>query len=73
MLVGGIGTLLGPLLGALLVPWVTQTLQFLQDYRMLVFGPVLILLIIFLLPGGILGFVQEKWKERQEGKDVRGE
>jgi branched-chain amino acid transport system permease protein len=33
MLVGGTGTLLGPLLGALLVPWVTQTLQFLQDYR----------------------------------------
>jgi branched-chain amino acid transport system permease protein len=54
MLVGGAGTLLGPLLGALLVPWVTQTLQFLQDYRMLVFGPVLILLIIF-LPDGIVG------------------
>ncbi|QWC91949.1 branched-chain amino acid ABC transporter permease [Cupriavidus metallidurans] len=54
MLVGGTGTLLGPLLGSLLVPWVTQTLQFLQDYRMLVFGPVLILLIIF-VPDGIVG------------------
>jgi len=54
MLVGGTGTLLGPLLGAVLVPWVTQTLQFLQDYRMLVFGPVLILLIIF-VPDGIVG------------------
>lgn len=54
MLVGGIGTLLGPLLGAVLVPWVTQTLQFLQDYRMLVFGPVLIVLIIF-LPDGLVG------------------
>ena len=49
-----VGQMLGPLLGALLVPWVTQTLQFLQDYRMLVFGPVLILLIIF-LPDGIVG------------------
>jgi branched-chain amino acid transport system permease protein len=54
MLVGGAGTLLGPLLGAVLVPWVTQGLQFLQDYRMLVFGPVLILLIIF-FPDGIVG------------------
>ncbi|TXI79695.1 MAG: branched-chain amino acid ABC transporter permease [Cupriavidus sp.] len=54
MLVGGTGTLLGPLLGSVLVPWVTQTLQFLQDYRMLVFGPVLVLLIIF-FPDGIVG------------------
>ncbi len=60
MLVGGTGTLLGPLLGAVLVPWVTQTLQFLQDYRMLVFGPVLVLLIIF-VPDGIVG----SWSKRQ--------
>jgi branched-chain amino acid transport system permease protein len=39
MLIGGIGTLLGPLLGASLVPWLTQYLQFLQEYRFVVFGP----------------------------------
>ncbi|MES1264410.1 MAG: branched-chain amino acid ABC transporter permease [Variovorax sp.] len=54
VLVGGIGTLLGPLLGTFLVTWLTQSLQFLQDYRMVVFGPVLIALIIF-LPDGIVG------------------
>jgi len=53
-LVGGIGTLLGPLLGTILVTWLTQGLQFLQDYRMVVFGPVLIALLIF-LPDGIVG------------------
>jgi branched-chain amino acid transport system permease protein len=53
-LVGGIGTLMGPLVGTLLVTWMTQSLQFLQDYRMLVFGPVLVALVIF-LPGGIVG------------------
>ena len=42
MLVGGIGTLLGPLLGAVAVPWLTQYLQFLQEYRFVVFGPMLI-------------------------------
>jgi branched-chain amino acid transport system permease protein len=36
------------------VTWLTQSLQFLQDYRMVVFGPVLIALIIF-LPDGIVG------------------
>lgn len=63
MLVGGTGTLFGPLLGAVLVPWVTQTLQFLQDYRMLVFGPVLVLLIIF-FPDGIVG----SWLKKQARK-----
>ncbi|XAH21400.1 branched-chain amino acid ABC transporter permease [Xylophilus sp. GW821-FHT01B05] len=54
VLVGGIGTLLGPLVGTALVTFLTQSLQFLQDYRMVVFGPMLILLIIF-LPDGIVG------------------
>jgi branched-chain amino acid transport system permease protein len=54
MLVGGIGTLLGPLLGSVSMPWVTQYLQFLQDYRFIVFGPLLIVLIIF-VPNGIVG------------------
>lgn len=54
MLIGGLGTLLGPLLGAIAVPWLSQYLQFLQEYRFLVFGPLLILLVIF-LPYGIVG------------------
>jgi branched-chain amino acid transport system permease protein len=63
MLVGGIGTLAGPLLGAIAVPWLTQYLQFLQDYRFVVFGPVLVLLVIF-LPHGIVG----TWLRRQRRK-----
>ena len=54
VLVGGIGTLLGPLVGTFLVTGLTQSLQFLQDYRMVVFGPVLVALIIF-LPDGLVG------------------
>jgi len=54
MLVGGIGTLFGPLLGAVSMPWLTQYLQFLQDYRFIVFGPILVLLVIF-LPNGVVG------------------
>ena len=63
MLVGGIGTILGPLLGALSVPWLTQYLQFLQEYRFLVFGPLLVLLVIF-LPHGIVGTYMG-WKARR--------
>ena len=59
MLVGGIGTLAGPLLGALAIPWLTQYLQFLQAYRFVVFGPILILLVIF-LPNGIVGLYRAR-------------
>lgn len=68
MLVGGIGTLFGPLLGALSMPWITQYLQFLQDYRFLVFGPVLIALIIF-LPNGIVG-TYLGWKARNASRSA---
>ena len=64
MLVGGIGTLFGPILGSVLVPWLTQSLQFLQDYRMVVFGPLLIVLLIF-LPHGIVG----TWLHRQARRE----
>ena len=67
ILVGGVGTLLGPLVGTLLVTYLTQSLQFLQDYRMVVFGPVLIALIIF-LPDGLVG----TWlKRRARRADAR--
>jgi branched-chain amino acid transport system permease protein len=62
MLIGGIGTLFGPLLGAISMPWLTQYLQFLQDYRFIVFGPILVALVIF-LPNGIVG-TYLAWKAR---------
>jgi branched-chain amino acid transport system permease protein len=64
MLVGGVGTLLGPLLGALMVPWLTQYLQFLQEYRFIVFGPLLVLLVIF-VPHGIVGGYKA-WRMRRD-------
>ena len=49
----GIGTILGPLLGAIGMPWLSQHLQFLQEYRYVVFGPLVILLVIFVPNGGL--------------------
>ena len=66
MLVGGIGTLLGPLLGSIGVPWLTQYLQFLQDYRFVVFGPLLIILVIF-VPHGVVGSYLG-WKARNASR-----
>lgn len=54
LLVGGIGTIMGPLLGTIGLVWITQSLQFLEEYRMIIFGPLLVLLVIF-FPRGITG------------------
>lgn len=54
LLVGGVGTLAGPLLGTALLYVLTQSLQGLQDYRFLVFGPLLVLLVLF-APQGLVG------------------
>ncbi len=59
ILVGGLGTLSGPVFGAILLTWGTQSLQFLQDYRLLVYGPLLIALVMF-LPKGIIGSLKAR-------------
>lgn len=54
LLVGGLGTLMGPLAGTLIITWLTQAVQGLEEYRMIVFGPMLVLLVIF-FPKGVVG------------------
>ncbi|MDQ0269771.1 branched-chain amino acid ABC transporter permease [Cytobacillus purgationiresistens] len=68
MIVGGIGTFAGPIVGTFLIVLLSQNLQFLQDYRMLIFGPLLTLLIIF-SPRGIVGFIlmqYANWKTKKK-------
>jgi branched-chain amino acid transport system permease protein len=56
ILIGGSGTLFGPLLGVLILTWATQLLGPLQGYSMLAYGPLLILLAIK-LPRGLVGII----------------
>ncbi|WP_375457633.1 branched-chain amino acid ABC transporter permease [uncultured Enterovirga sp.] len=65
ILVGGLGTLSGPVLGAVILTWATQSLQFLQDYRLLIYGPLLILLVMF-MPKGLIGTIKVR-QAREEG------
>ena len=66
-IVGGLGTLLGPVVGALVIAWLGQYLQALQDYRMVVLGPVLILLIMF-FPQGIVGWIETRLGRRRAAR-----
>ncbi len=54
LLVGGVGTLAGPVLGTLIIRVLQQSIQGLQDYQYIVFGPLLVLLVLF-FPAGLAG------------------
>lgn len=50
--IGGMGTLWGPVLGAVLLTLLPEALRFLKDWRQVFSGAVLLLVILF-LPGGL--------------------
>jgi branched-chain amino acid transport system permease protein len=69
LMVGGIGSISGPLTGTFIVYGLAQTLQALEDYQMVVFGPALVLLVIF-LPGGLAGAVRRLRRRSHRGPVV---
>ena len=56
VLVGGAGTVLGPVAGAIVVVLLPEVLSFLAEYRLLFFG-VLLLIVLWLVPEGIVGAI----------------
>ena len=56
MVVGGVGSILGSVVGALVVYVLPETLRFLNDYYYLVFGFVVILLML-VLPRGLVSLI----------------
>ncbi|PWA12770.1 branched-chain amino acid ABC transporter permease [Pueribacillus theae] len=69
LIVGGLGTLSGPIVGTLLIVWLSQFLQGLQEYRMLLFGPILTLIVIF-YPAGIVGAYRTIKMKLKHKKDL---
>jgi len=54
LIVGGVGTLAGPVLGTVVIVILSQLLQSFQDYQLLIFGPLLVVLVRF-FPRGLMG------------------
>ena len=52
VLVGGSGTLWGPVFGAAAFVWISETLRVSEEFRFLIFGVVLLLIVLF-MPRGI--------------------
>jgi branched-chain amino acid transport system permease protein len=58
VVIGGVGTLAGPLLGAVFLIYVPELLSFARDLRPAMMGILLILVTMF-MPGGLLGWLKQ--------------
>ncbi len=66
VIVGGSGTVYGPLLGTAVVVLVPQIFSAYYDYHLMIFGSILLLSLI-LLPDGIVGTIED-WLRRRSAK-----
>lgn len=67
VVLGGMGTLVGPIVGSFVVVYLRETLQALQDANMLLYGLLLMILMIVMPRGlvGAIGIVYRRWTRRR--------
>ncbi|MDM0019191.1 branched-chain amino acid ABC transporter permease [Variovorax saccharolyticus] len=63
VLIGGKGTLVGPLIGALLVTFLEEYLREAKELRLSIFGLAVIAIVLF-LPRGLMGFITQRRETR---------
>ena len=69
-IVGGMGTLAGPLVGAVVINTITEAFRFLSEYRMVIYA-LLIIAMMWLRPQGIAGSSDSVLVSRKTGKGKR--
>jgi branched-chain amino acid transport system permease protein len=61
LMIGGVASLPGPIVGTILIMGLMQALTAFQEYSMMILGPILILVVIF-FPQGIAGQGRRLWR-----------
>jgi branched-chain amino acid transport system permease protein len=64
VVLGGMGSIVGVIVGALVLILLPEYLRFFSEYRMLVFGTVLVLMMVF-RPGGIVETVRRTYQYKE--------
>src|SRR6185295_9689283 len=67
VMIGGAGSFAGPVVGAVIVGVLPEALASLEDYRLLFFGA-LLLVVLWIAPDGVAGLVQRSvalWRGRE--------
>ena len=68
VLLGGLQTLAGPIVGAVTFTWLHDTVARNTDYWRAMLG-VIILILVLLFPQGVAGFLRQqirRWRERKD-------
>jgi branched-chain amino acid transport system permease protein len=60
IVVGGLGSLTGAIVGAALLTLATEYLRFLEDWRLILYGGLVVAIMIY-MPTGLVGGVQKAW------------
>ncbi len=66
-IVGGFGTVVGPVLGGIIMQVLPEALRFLGDWRLVVYG-VILLVVILRFPGGLYPYIQKFLENRKAKK-----
>lgn len=56
---GGMGTIVGPILGAVVITFLLETMRVFADYRLIIYGLLMFLMILY-MPGGLAGLSLKK-------------
>jgi branched-chain amino acid transport system permease protein len=68
VMLGGLQTLAGPIVGAVAFTWLHDTVARNTDYWRAMLG-VIILILVLLFPQGIAGFIKQQYQKWRERKD----
>jgi len=69
VIIGGEGTIIGPVVGGLIMTALPELLRFAEGYRMLLYGLFLLAVIMF-APQGIVGLVADAWHKLKARSNV---
>jgi branched-chain amino acid transport system permease protein len=72
MVLGGMGTIVGPIIGAVTITYLLETMRVFKDYRLVIYGLGMFLMILY-MPGGLMGAITSSRRWRQRRKPAAGE
>lgn len=73
IVVGGLGSVAGSILGAIVIVWMSEWLRAFKELQEIAFGAMILLTILF-MPGGVVGILQKRipgWRESFNRGDGR--
>jgi branched-chain amino acid transport system permease protein len=67
MVIGGMGTIIGPIIGAVFLTYLLETMRVFAEYRLVIYG-LLMFLVILYMPQGLAGMLGNLWRRVAAGR-----